>query len=303
MEENRNEVVTDTESFDGDVPAILPDGWQEGESLIPEGGAGTEGIVEADGLSDDAFLSALLKGGDQSEASAPTTGEAEADGTDAGAKTEAKPDGAGPAAAAPRKLTLKVNHEERDVDLSAMSDADLTALLQKGYAFDALKDAEDRRTFLNVYQEQIDAGMTETVARLVAKDATGGKTYEVTDGQIVETPEPVAQPAQANPRTAFTRDLRSEVEQLRLLYPDIKEMPDTVAKDVAKGVPLMDAYQKYQIEQSNKAAETLKKENKILRQNAANVQRAPVRGVTGGGAAPQKSDPFTAGFDAGWSWT
>jgi len=301
MEDNKNEVVTDTESFDGDVPAILPDGWQEGDDLFAEEKTGLEDLAPADGQTDEEFLLSFFQ--NEGEAPASTTGET--DGTDAGAKTEEQPDGATPAAPASRKLTLKVNHEEQTVDITAMSDDDLRALLQKGYAFDAMKDAEDRRTFLKVYQEQLDAGMTENVARLVAKDAAG-RAFEVKDGQIIspETPQPQppSQPAVPAPSKP-TRDLRAEVEQLKLLYPDVREIPDEVAKKVASGSRVIDAYQAYLSQQSSKAAETLKKENKILRQNAANAQKAPVRGVSGGGVTPQKSDPFSEGFDAGWNWT
>lgn len=312
---DNNEVVTDVTSFDGDVPAILPDGWQEGDDLLPEGVLEDDAALLTDGPSDDELLAQLLAE-DNADDGAPTTDGGQADTQDAGAQAGGQTDGSGPAVSASRKLTLKVNHQEQVVDISSMSDDDLRALLQKGYAFDAMKDAEDRRAYLTAYQEQLDAGMTEAMARIVAREAAGGKTYEVKDGQIVTpetrdaTPSIPTTPTQlpANLRTTpppgtQTRNLRAEVEQLRMLYPDVKEIPDEVAQAVSRGVLLKDAYLAYVAGQSKQAAANLRKENKTLRQNAANAQRAPVRGVSGGDTGKQKTDPYAEAFDAGWNWT
>lgn len=317
---NENEVVTDVTSFDGDVPPILPDGWQEGDDLLPEDTGENTDALWADEPSDDEILAQLLAGnGPDSDDLTTDVGE-QTSTQDAGAQAgQGKPDGAGRSAGTPRTLTLKVNHQEQTVDITNMSDDDLRALLQKGYAFDALKDAEDRRAYLQAYQEQLDAGMTEAMARIVAREAAGGKTYEVKDGQIVPPVTSEAQPTptlsptpgsavlpenlRMTPPSGQQRDLRAEVEQLRLLYPDVKEIPDAVAQAVAKGIPVVTAYMAYTNGQQQKAAASLRKENKTLRQNTANLKRAPVRGVTGGDTSGQKSDPFTAGFDAGWNWT
>ena len=312
---DENKVVTDEASFDGDVEPILPDGWQEGDDLIPEGVSEDADLLAADGPSDDELLAQLLAEDSPAPAAPTTGGEGQTADQNAGAP-EASAQTDGPVPTAPstsRKLTLKVNHQEQEVDVSKMSDDDLRALLQKGYAFDAMKEAEDRREYLRVYQEQLDAGMTEVVARLVAKEAAGGKTYVVKDGAIeappeVEVPAPAPVTPPANMRTTpppgtVTRDLRAEVEQLRMLYPDVKEIPNEVAAAVSKGIPLTTAYLAYQARESKTAAANLRKENKTLRQNAANMQRAPVKGVTGGDTGQQKSDLFSEGFDAGWNWS
>lgn len=305
MDENKNEVVTELDSFDGDVPAILPDGWEEGQDLFADTEDDLEALFSADEREEDSLEALLREGGE----AAPTKGgETGTDAGDTGA--EARPDGAAqPETKAPRKLTLKVNHQERVVDISDMSDDELRGLLQRGYAFDALKDAEDRRTFLKVYQEQVDAGMTETVARLVAKDAAGGKDYEVKDGEIVEPPAQTRQSAAptsaapTQPPARPKRDLRAEVAQLRILYPDVKQMPDEVARAVSKGVPLLNAYQAWREREGSKTAAAMKKENKTLRQNAANAARAPVRGVSGSDMSRQQGQTiFEKAFDEGFNW-
>lgn len=298
MEENK--VVNDTASFDGDVSPILPDGWENGKDLFAEGEDELAKLL-ADGQAAEEPLEPENKDAESAPA-APTTGLGGGDeGSDAeAAGSQTSPDGAGDGSpTVSRKLTLKVNHEEQEVDINAMSDDELRALLQKGKAFDAMKDAENKRTYRKVYQEQIDAGMTEAAARMIAKDASDGHTYALTDEE--ETPEPA--PAAPVAPTPKTRDLRAEVEQLRALYPDVKEMPDEVAKAVSQGIPVLTAYLAYRDRQSAQAAATLQKENRILKQNAANSAKAPVRGVTGGDSTPpKKKSLFEEGFDAGFNW-
>jgi len=304
MEENK--VVNDTASFGGDVPPILPDGWEKGENLLVEEDDELAKLL-ADGQEADPSLSP--ENNDVPAApTAPTTGDAGgAEVPDAGTEPpQTDPDG-GKLVEPPasRKLLLRVNHEDQEVDINAMSDDELRVLLQKGKAFDAMKDAENKRTYQQVYQEQVDAGMTEAAARMVAKDAAGGRTYalpnEEDDPQTAEPPAS-AQPAGA-PKMGQTRDLRAEVEQLRALYPDVKEMPDEVAKSISQGVPVITAYLAYRDKQSAQTAADLRKENQILKQNAANSTKAPVRGVTGGDSTPpKKKSLFEEGFDAGFKW-
>lgn len=301
MEENK--VVSDTASFDGDVSPILPDGWEEGKDLFAEGEDELAKLL-ADGQATEEPAKPEDKDAEPAP-SAPTTDTKDGgEGSDAGATgSQTPPDGeVEEQPAASRKLTLKVNHEEQEVDINAMSDDELRALLQKGKAFDAMKDAENKRTYRKVYQEQIDAGMTEAAARMVAKDAAEGHAYALTDEEEPPTPAPAA-PAMPVAPAPKTRDLRAEVEQLRALYPDVKEMPDEVAKAVSQGIPVLTAYLAYRDRQSAQAAATLRKENQILKQNAANSAKAPVRGVTGGdNAPPKKKSIFEEGFDAGFNW-
>jgi|GEM_PF-3980402 len=297
-----DKVVKGTASYAGDVEPILPDGWKEGDTLVPESTDDPDQIL-ADGQEED--LLAGLEDGDAKAAPADPTKvkSSEAEVTDAGATQQTDtPDGEPKTEArTPRKLTLKVNHKEEEIDLDAMSDEELTALLQKGRAFDAMKDAENKRTFRQVYQEQIDAGMTEAAARMIAKDAAEGHTYALTDEEEQpKAPTLVAEPEHEAPKT---RDLRAEVEQLRALYPEVKEFPDEVAKAVSQGIPVLTAYLAYREKQSTKTAASLQKENTVLKQNAARTAKAPVTGVTGGGSTTQKAQSvFDKAFDAGFNW-
>ena len=173
MEEKK--VVNDTASFDGDVAPILPDGWKDGDNLFVDGEDELAKLL-ADGQETEPSIEPENDDAKPADA-ASTTGEADAGAvTDAGKPTEqTPPDGeTKPEPRTSRKLLLKVNHDEQEVDIDAMSDDELRALLQKGKAFDAMKDAENKRTYRKVYQAQIDAGMTEAAARMIATDAAEG---------------------------------------------------------------------------------------------------------------------------------
>ena len=283
-----------TASFGGDVEPILPDGWEEGMDIFAD--SEVEGDILTDDDRADDNLDELLNEKGESDETAPTTGAETDDVPGAGADTTESPDGADKAKETVSRIRkLKVNHEEREIDLGSLSDDDLIAHLQKSYAFDAMKDKENQQKYRDVYQEQLDAGMTEHVAKLVAREAAG-KTYSLTDEE--ETAAPALETVEPT-----VRDFASEVEQLKALYPDIKEIPDEVAKAASKGIPVLTAFLAYRDKQSAKTAAALRAENTVLKQNAASAAKAPVKGVTGGGNPPtKKSSPFEDAFDRGLKW-
>ena len=76
-----------------------------------------------------------------------------------------------------------------------------------------------------------------------------------------------------------------------------------MAAAVARGVPLVTAYLAWQGRDGARTADALRKENRVLKQNASAAARAPVRGVAGGdSAAAKRKSGFEAGFDAGLRW-
>ena len=136
--------------------------------------------------------------------------------------------------------------------------------------------------------------MTDAAARMVAANECGGKSYSLTD-----TAEPAPVEVEEKPAE---RDFTAEVQQLKALYPDFKETPDEVALAVANGTNLLTAYVAYREKQTQKAAASLKKENEVLKHNAASAAKAPVKGVTGGGATDTKpKNNLLVGFDSD-SW-
>jgi hypothetical protein len=282
---------------------FLPDGWDGKTDILTEDGQLNDAAFVSDGEQDEELLVEENEESGEEAEEAPTTGEdepAETPDQDAEDVTEEAPadEPEEPPAKPSRKLKLKVNHKEEELDLDSMSDEDLTALLQKGRAYDLIKEAENKKKFRDVYQEQLDAGMTDAVARVVAQAATDGKAYSLEDE--ADDAEEADKPAED---AAPSRNFINEVAQLQALFPEVKEIPDEVAKAAALGAPLLSAYLAYREKQSSKTVASLKKENEILKQNAAASARAPVKGVTGGGnSTPAKKDPFLEGWDDVDNW-
>ncbi|MDD6159616.1 MAG: hypothetical protein PUB51_00595 [Oscillospiraceae bacterium] len=93
------------------------------------------------------------------------------------------------------------------------------------------------------------------------------------------------------------RDFHGEVRQFQKLYPDVQELPDEVARAVAGGTDLLTAYVAYREMQTRRDAQSLRKENQVLKQNADARARAPLCGVAGGGAAKSPAGALLEGFD------
>ena len=282
----------------GNDEGFLPDGW-DGESDI---------FTEAGELNVDAFVSDAAQeepteptgenenGADEAEARTMGDEAEEADQSADDETEDSQPDGAEQTEVkTSRKLTLKVNHGIEELDINSMSDEDLIALLQKGRAFDAMKSSEAKAKYKATYDAQVEAGMTEGVARLVAKDAAGGE-YSLNDEAEPKQADQSAEPEKTH---IPVRDFAAEVKQLKALFPKVEEIPDEVLNVAAtKDISVVTAYLAYRENESAKAAESLKKENAILKQNAASAAKAPVKGVTGGGASADKVDYFMKGFES-----
>lgn len=290
-----------TNVLEEEEEALLPDGWQEGDDIFAEddnwGRASTadeqEGAaVEAESTQNDST----------NDAETPTTSEAEENGQSAeGENVDSQPDQAEvPAAPPSRILKLRVNHTDHEIDVGKLSDEALIERLQKAAAFDAMRENQQKQKYRQVYQDQIFAGMTEAAARMVAANECGGKSYPLEDEAETPAVAPAPTPTTVGEPKNFVpaRDLNAEVHQLKALYPDFQEMPNAVAKEVAAGKPLLNAYIAYREKQAQQAADSLKKENAILKQNAASAAKAPVKGVTGSGATGVKADDdFLRGFN------
>ena len=282
----------------GNDEGFLPDGW-DGESDI---------FTDSGELNADAFVSDAAQeepteptgenenGADEAEALTMGDEAEEADQSADDETEDPQPDGAEQTEVkTSRKLTLKVNHGIEELDINSMSDEDLIALLQKGRAFDAMKSSEAKAKYKAAYDAQLEAGMTEGVARLVAKEAAGGE-YSLNDEAEPKQADQSAEPEKTH---IPVRDFAAEVKQLKALFPKVEEIPDEVLNVAAtKDISVVTAYLAYRENESAKAAESLKKENAILKQNAASAAKAPVKGVTGGGASADKVDYFMKGFES-----
>jgi hypothetical protein len=279
------------------IDPILPEGWSEGDDLFADAVTERE-IFEPDEAQSSNPVVEENEPEESLEDLLPTTESDTGDGAAAEEDDDADvSDGTDEPIAPPsRILRMKVNHKEYDVDVNNMTDEELLERLQKADAFDAMKDSQLKEKFRQVYEDQISQGMTDGVARMVASNATGGKTYNLEDGADDDTDsEPVAKTSDPEP----VKDFRAQVKQLKAIFPDFKSMPTEVMTAYENGADLMSAYSAYRVREAEKASQAVKKENRILKQNAASAAKAPVRGVSGGGATGvKKENPFLKGFDS-----
>ena len=266
--------MEDEMSWDGDVETMVPEGWQEGVTLDE---LVTTPDVQDQPADDSRSLEELLSDGD---AKSGTEGE------------EAKQTEEDSSGTASRVITMP---DGETVDVGRMDDAALIELIQHSREYAKAADENARDNYERVYQEQLDAGMTETLAKIAAREAAGGKDYPLHTG------DKDAGTGEQKHEESGGRNLRAEVEQLRALYPNIKEIPDDVSRTAAAGVPLLQAWLMHQQAEADKRTAAAEAEAARLRQQAEARKRAPVKGVSGRPAGKPKS-LLEAAWDAGMSW-
>lgn len=341
MDENTISTVSEVSdrsiAYEGEesYEAILPEGWGEGDDIFDaDSWTGETGTDE----SSDTSAAAAEKEGEGDEATAgstaaPTTEQAAStgDGTEgvaAEAHTESQTDNT------PNKLrfTATFDHQKQDVELD---EAELPTVYQKAQVTDrvqaklaklapitekserlarllgfdtveAMLDAAEQNFRESEVDKLTGEGVHPEVASAVvdrkiqARVKSSASPAADSDGGVA------AQPAQ-QPAPPVERDFRAEVAELIRTYPDDnlsgKPLPDEVIQNcVRERKPLVVAYADYKMKQTANELAALRKENNTLKHNAAAAQRAPVRGVTGGGATDTTpDDPFVKGFDSdGW---
>ena len=285
-----------TIDYEEDLDPILPDGWKEGDDFFADPKTWS-GEAEQSGQTAETQSELETIAADMETTEVPTTDESEAtEGQSADSEADDQSGQTETPVKESRILKLKVNHEDQEVDIESMTDDELIAALQKSRAFDAMKDEQAKARYREIYNEQIAEGMTPAAAKMIAANECNGKTYSLEDPAEPEVTEAPAAPA---PVQAPSRNFDSEVQQLLSLYPKLAEIPDEVALAAANGANLLTAYVAYRERETSKAAASLKRENEVLKQNAASAAKAPVRGTTGGGATDTKpKNNLLVGFDS-----
>lgn len=305
-----------------DVP-ILPDGW-DGESDIFAGVESEEKSLE------ELFNAATVTDDGQLETHEPAptteqTAEDQAPGTETQQEVPTIEPTETPTEKRRLKFKAKYNHQEQDVDID---EDDLPNIYQKSLFADSLQeklkkaDAEkaDIEALAKAMKYENGAAMIAAardnfrkseIERLVDDGASEEVAEWIVDQRMglkpaAATPEPTTvqedTPAQEQNAPA-ERDFQKEVAQLVKAYPELKgsgPLPQEVVDATIKGGrSLIEAYTSYKAGQAEAELKKLKNENQILKQNAASAARAPVTGVSGGGATDTKPvDPFLEGFNS-----
>ena len=208
------------------------------------------------------------------------------------------------------KLKVKYNHEEMELD-----EAEAITYVQKGMNYDKVAQrAQQSEAQLQEAESLARSLGYDSVTAMIA-DARKGIEEQRVQKYVEEdgVPEPMArflvrtelekeseafrpvQTAPAQPeaapqvKTKLVSD--ADVKAFVRAYPGVTKLPPEVITSVRAGENLTAAYARYE-------AGKAKSELKIVKQNQAAAEKAPVSGVTKNGITdPKKKDPFEMGFD------
>ena len=214
---------------------------------------------------------------------------------------------------APRRLRFKARVDREDMDVDIGED-EVPALYQLAKAGERWKAKNDTMRQQVEHYEQMAKGMGyATVDEMIQKTAEGYKAAKVQELMEQGTPQTIAEDyvdrmmqreaAKAPDPTpeAHERNIQAEAQELIVARPDLKtrQLPMEVVEAWRNGENLLNAYNRYEARQKEAENQKLKKENNILKQNAAAAAKAPVKGVTGGAPTDtEPEDPFLKGFDS-----
>lgn len=144
---------------------------------------------------------------------------------------------------------------------------------------------------------EVNALLDDNVHETIARDVVNRKYAPL---EVMSAPQQSASaPAQIRQPV---RNLAGELQELYEAYPAMRtqELPEPVAKAAQGGKNVLSAYNAYLAQHNAAEVQRLTKENEILRQNAAAAAKAPVKGVTDGGATDSKpDDEWLKGFNRG----
>ncbi len=308
---------------------MLPDGWAEGDDIFADDEwtddeQADESAAEPENESDEGFV-------EETEDTAPTTeqetvsddsGETQEEAPTTEPETEVKPN-------TKHKFKATFDREEREVEIDL--DADLPTIWQKaqvtervqaklakanpvleraerlsrslGYEnFEAMLNGAEE----NYVESEVNRLKAEGANEEMAKDYVTRKMAAAAAKPDTETGN--SDHASDNTGSGNARDFRADATELFQARPDLagKPLPREVLVAYSAGKNLLAAYTEYEVRQAKAEADTarkeaakVRKENEIYKQNAASAAKAPVKGVSGGGATDTKAkDPFEEGFDS-----
>ncbi len=219
---------------------------------------------------------------------------------------------------APRRLRFKARVDREDMDVDIGED-EVPALYQLAKAGERWKAKNDTMRQQVEHYEQMAKGMGyATVDEMIQKTAEGYKSAKVQELMEQGTPQTIAEdyvdrmmqreaakapdPEPEEPTLeSHERNIQAEAQELIVARPDLKtrQLPMEVVEAWRNGENLLNAYNRYEARQKEAENQKLKKENNILKQNAAAAAKAPVKGVTGGAPTDtEPEDPFLKGFDS-----
>lgn len=303
----QTEVEIIEESVDDDV--ILPEDYKEGEPYafeVPDGD-----LTETDGdpaqLSDDPSAGAD-EGQEQPVSDQPSAGEEPAPADPSAQEAEPAP--------GTYKFTDTFQGMSREVEVNY---SDIPNMYRKAQTADFVvrrttehegkaralgyESVDDMLTKVRsaMIESEVASLVAENVHETIARDVVNRKYPEFArPAQTQQVQTNAAAPAQP---TQNVRNIDNELAELHVAYPALRgqKLPQEVTNAAMGGKSLLNAYKDFLHETERGELSRLREENERLRQNAAAAAKAPVRGVTAGGATDTKpKDAFLMGFESAY---
>lgn len=307
----------DNENMDTQTPAhddevMLPEGYKEGDNIFEN----TDELGGFGGEEENKDNSAAESSADPAE-NTDENPDSAAEDTPGDEKQQEQP---------PEVRPFRFRHGELDVELK---ESDIPDLYRKAQERDTMHQERDAaNTKLHDMQKSMEdinvavkgLGFTDVKAmvdkaqenfktaeirNLVEKGISEEEAKEIVD-QRVEAKLRAQREEQAK-QAAPARDFRREMSELVQHRPELREKlsnggtfpQEVITASIRDKVSLREAYAEYEMKEAKAEAEKIRRENEILKQNAANAAKAPVKGTAGGGTTKQKSkDPFLEGFNS-----
>ena len=309
-----NESKSTTPNTAEEYETFLPEGWAEGDDIFDmaswTGNAKTDESEAAEGNHGDEGSV------DIANTESPITGQG--NGEEVSGEVGDQSSTTEPVADSAKKLkfSAQIDHKVEEVE---MDESDLPAVYQKAHVTDRVKaklaqaqpiiDKGNRLAKLLGYESM------EAMLESAESNYRQGEIDKLTNDHVhPEVAEELVNtrlqrafqdvPAQATEDDEDTRDFKAEVTDLLNLHSELKgqRLPEEVVREcVANNRPLVKVYEEYIGRKKEAEATALRAENKTLKQNAEAARRAPVRGVTKGGAVDaEPDDPFLKGFNSAY---
>ncbi len=301
--------------------AFLPDGYAEGDDFFDPN------TWTGDSSADSASATETEPEGEGNQGEAETEEAPAIEQTDETVPTDNGDDnGQVPATDMPemtpntkRRVRYQFDHEDREEEID---DADLPELLQKARSVDRYKQrldsaqsVQDKLTGMAraMKYDSAEAFLDAIIdtAKNSEMEALRGRGVpdEMAEDFIRRKYEEAASVPPA-PAKVGGHDINAEAEEFSAARPNVKA--DDIPEEVRvawrnSDKTLLQVYMEYErkasvaeAEKAKNEAEKLRKENRILKNNADSADRAPVSGVSKGGRTKnnEADDPFLKGFDS-----
>lgn len=316
---NENDILTYEMDEEDDV--MLPTGWAEGDDFFDSdswtGGDNADSATEVEPEEPETEESEMETTEDDAPAIEQEEDEVEVteDETDAAPAIEQEPEDA------PQKIKVKYQFDHQDVeeeiDLAALPEIMQKARSSERYKARAAQSQEMQgihektKTIAKILGYESPEALIDEVlanARKNERDTllSKGNSEEIVDdflsrkyaaAPVVEE-APVETPAPEPAKPTFA----DQAKELLREFPKLQgtKLPDEVIRAAASGEnTLLQAYRAHKEKLDAAETKRIKRENQILKQNAASAVRAPVSGVSrGGDTKVTPEDDFLRGFNS-----